>query len=877
MSLGRRGPIVGGLIGLLALGVTLGCGLESPTPTSPTTSCQRPATELPPLAPLPATYQGFHFGVQANASPTRDKPQNKLWYNDRAWWAVMLSPEDQAVRIFELLADQSWRQTDAVIDDRVDSTADVRWDGQKLYVASRHPTLPLRVLRFSYHSQDRSYELDSGFPVSVNAVGTSSANIERDSTGRLWVAYIKGRQLWVAHSAADQLTWAPPFKPMLEGTTTSVDDVASLVALDGMIGLMWSNQATDEFYFATHADRDPPEIWSVERPLAGAGMVDNHVDLKAWNGSVYAVVKTSLGDDVDADLDAPLVLLLVRTPDGTWGEHVFGTVADLHTRPIALIDRDNENLYIFATRRHEVVYKVAPIVAPEFPPGPGSPFVSYAGAVLIDPTTSDQPVGRESGVVVLANSMRDRHYYHAQLALDGAQVDPIGQFHERPTAVITLRSATVGRHSSGGQLSLVLPERTAEGDLLLASVDSTVDVDLAPPPGWHLVRSDTDDTITKSTYFRVATASEPRAHVWGLAAGQSATGIMLAYVGTDADYPIEGASGQLSRDSPFITGASLDVTNPGSTLIGFFSSSSTAELVPPPMMTEVASTAFDAAGSTITSKALQAACPAAGPTGDMAVEASSELSGVAHLVLLRPAPVPVAEPLPTTTIPPRSPPLPSPGAGQAPIVPGISFRSASADTSLDDTVISIDRPARIAAGDLLLASIDTRGTPELTPPFGWTLLRSDTSDRAVTKSTYYRVADSVEPHWYTWFMSRPASATGTIVAYAGVDREAPIDVVAGLAGDIVAPTVSAPSASAAAAGSMLVAFFTVGVETVLAAPDRLEKRIEIALPPADHMLSSMAADRLLARSGPTAELIATGQRAGKGIGQVVVLRPADLP
>ena len=74
---------------------------------------------------VPITYQGFQYS--GASEPTADKPQSKLWYNDGAWWALMLAPSGK-IQVFELLSDHTWRDTGTVVDDRTASTGDAFWD-----------------------------------------------------------------------------------------------------------------------------------------------------------------------------------------------------------------------------------------------------------------------------------------------------------------------------------------------------------------------------------------------------------------------------------------------------------------------------------------------------------------------------------------------------------------------------------------------------------------------------------------------------------------------------------------------------------------------------------------------------------------------------
>src|SRR5688572_5653834 len=88
----------------------------------------------------PVTYQGPAFGG-TGPSPTEDKPQSKLWFNDGSWWALMRtggngSDGNPDVTIHRLLANHTWSNTGTVVDKRSASTADTMLENGKLYVAS---------------------------------------------------------------------------------------------------------------------------------------------------------------------------------------------------------------------------------------------------------------------------------------------------------------------------------------------------------------------------------------------------------------------------------------------------------------------------------------------------------------------------------------------------------------------------------------------------------------------------------------------------------------------------------------------------------------------------------------------------------------------
>src|SRR5207245_1352723 len=176
-------------------------------------------------------YRDFSFGT-TDATPTGEKPESKLWFNDGVWWGSMFNTATSTYHIYRFNAStQSWTDTGTQIDNRHPTRADCLWDGgaQKLYVASHifiddNSTLQTsssqwgRLYRYSYHSSTQSYTLDSGFPVTVNQSNSETLVIAKDTTGVLWVTFTQGSKVYVNHSAVgNDAQWGTPF---LVPTTT---------------------------------------------------------------------------------------------------------------------------------------------------------------------------------------------------------------------------------------------------------------------------------------------------------------------------------------------------------------------------------------------------------------------------------------------------------------------------------------------------------------------------------------------------------------------------------------------------------------------------------------------------------------------------------
>jgi len=389
-------------------------------------------------------------------SPTGSKPESKLWFNDGRWWASMFDPTSDAHHIFWLdRSTGTWTDTGTAIDARANTRADVLWDAAagKLYVASHVFTTlgaaaasesPGRLWRFSYAPATKSYSLDPDFPVDVNSAATETLVIDKDSTGVLWATWTQDSRVFVNHTTTNDATWGTPFVvPTADPATTTLDadDISSLVRFGNQIGVMWSNQADGRFYFATHAAGADDSVgsWSATAVPTGASS-DDHVSLRAdGDGQVYAAVKT--GENVRG---RPLIQLLVRAPGGTWTSYAFGLVRESHTRPIVLIDEQHEVVHVLATCPQppvtsgqsggDICEKTAPIDDISFPRGPGRPVIRDAGSPDVnDVTSTKQPVGAASGLVVMANNDLTSVYWHADEELAGP-VAPVGDFAVTPAA-----------------------------------------------------------------------------------------------------------------------------------------------------------------------------------------------------------------------------------------------------------------------------------------------------------------------------------------------------------------------------------------------------------------------------------------------------------
>ena len=399
------------------------------------------AAALASIAAAPAGAVGFQdFSYAGVVAPTADKPQSKIWVNDGIWWASLWNTATVRHEIYRLdWATQTWSSTGVPIDARRTSTADILWDGTHLYVASSGPDAGVasqsaRVYRFSYDPAQQTYALDASFPVTVSSGGMEAVVLAKDGAGTVWVTFTQNNQAFTAHSTTDDAHWtAPEVLPFPQATALAPDDISSIVAFDGKIGVMWSDQGdplVEAFQFATHTDGTPATQWSLTTASSGDHAADDHINLKALSGDpagrVFAATKTS-----STVLGNTLQQLLVLSPNGTWSApRQFGTVADNQTRSQVLIDTEHRRLYMFVSAPccsgGTILFKSTSLDSIAFPAGLGTPLIQLPGAPMINnPTSTKQPLTSATGMVVLGGDDSTGLYVHAAMALtpDGRAPD----------------------------------------------------------------------------------------------------------------------------------------------------------------------------------------------------------------------------------------------------------------------------------------------------------------------------------------------------------------------------------------------------------------------------------------------------------------------
>ena len=795
-----------------------------------------------------ATQVGFEahsyggFGAEnSGGAITGEKPESKLWFHDGKWWASMVSPANAGAHTIWRLVGSSWTNTGVVIDTRSATKEDVLSNGSTLYIASRASNSlgGNKLRRFTYAGG--AYQLDAGFPVNLPGSGEETLTLARDSVGRLWVTYESGTKIFVAHSTTSDTAWASPFVlPVTGATGTSSDDISSIIAFtDGAgpaIGVMWSNQKKSIDYFAVHRDGAPTNTWTVETALSGTKEADDHINMKTADGRVYAVVKTS-----QSSSSSTLIRLLVRSENGTWGRHHVATVGESNTRPITIlfIDPVDDRVYVFMTMgegdaARGISYKVSSTNNINFP-GSATVFIQGPSSEVINNATSTKQNGDAgSGIVVLASD--GTNYWWNRLgggtpppntpptanaaSTSTAQDTPVGVTLTATDPETCELSFSIVQQPSDGSLGPLGPQSCTPG----SPNTDRVAVTYTPDPGFTGQDSfsfrandgeDNSNTATVSVTVQGAGNQPPTA------ASVSLSG--------PPDQPLNvGLSGTDLETCQLVFGV---VSGPANGSLSAISNAPCSDAVP---NTDTASVVYT---------------PTPGFTGsDSFTYRVSDGDGAS------------ADAVVSLTI--GTPPA------------GITFRSSSSAVNPTDISLTIPSPPGLSADDVLVAAIDVRGNPAITPPGGWTLVRLDVSGFVMRQAVYVRVAGANPPAAHTWTLSSAQSAAGGISAYAGVDTASPVIAHSGQTSSTNNTNqIVGPSITTSVGGAMILGVFGVANNTSVAPPAGMTERFDVVSNAGRYPVVSSCAEVVQASAGATGNKTAISAINGWNIGQLVALRP----
>lgn len=321
----------------------------------------------------------FSQGVQTVLNPisvtqsSGEKPQSKLWNNEGNWWTVM--PDNSGTWIWRLDG-KTWNHV-LQLSTQNSFHADILSEGDVTHILLVDASSPAnsQLASVEYVSGGLgSYQLWSQRP-SLTPIALSNsdetATLAIDSSGRLWVASDVTNTIEVRY--VDGPNYTSFSAPFTIGSGISSDDISDITTMaDGSVGVLWSDQNAERFFFRVHHAIDDPTVWApAEIPAAqsalnvGHGMADDHLHMAvASDGTIYASVKTSYDTG-----GRPKMALLVRRPDGTWDP--LYEVDGSGTRPNVILDEALNRLMVVYTTSEgggNIVYRETPLDHISFSP-----------------------------------------------------------------------------------------------------------------------------------------------------------------------------------------------------------------------------------------------------------------------------------------------------------------------------------------------------------------------------------------------------------------------------------------------------------------------------------------------------------------------------
>ena len=196
---------------------------------------------------------------------------------------------------------------------------------------------------------------------------------------------------------------------------------------------------------------------------------------------------------------------------------------------------------------------------------------------------------------------------------------------------------------------------------------------------------------------------------------------------------------------------------------------------------------------------------------------------------------------------------------------------STANNASGATSLTINAPAGITNGDVLIAQVTVRGaTTVITPPSGWSLIRRDNTTGSIGVALYYKVVTGAEPASFAWTFNAQRQASGGIAAYAGVDNATPIDASSGRYNDSIA-AITASSVTTTVPNDRLVFFASVTTDTSVTFPAGMTRQWIVSTSDT----TSAMADQPLTSVGATGDRVATSGVNNSNIAQLVALKSAN--
>ena len=308
------------------------------------------------------------------------KPQSKVWTYGGYWWAVIPveaeGSDPAGTYLWRLdgttltklmkLSDQSWTFADAKALGNVTHILVVQGTGDDRAINSAE----LVSIQFKDNSPSApTYEpwtvRTSNVSITLDSEFDEAATIDIDSQGRMWLASDAKTVINVRWSDSDYSSWSSDIR-LNTGHNITDDDICAVTAFDdNKIGVLWSNQAEDEFQFSYRLDsnNDASDWAAIETAADGNNIANDHINLAVHSstGTIYAAVKTSASG-------GPQLALLVRNlATGSWSFHTVQNQGG--TRPIALLNESENKIFVIyhPVGDGDILYKYSSLSPISFP------------------------------------------------------------------------------------------------------------------------------------------------------------------------------------------------------------------------------------------------------------------------------------------------------------------------------------------------------------------------------------------------------------------------------------------------------------------------------------------------------------------------------
>jgi hypothetical protein len=280
------------------------------------------------------------------ASPTKDKPQCKLWYTAKTWWALM--PGRESASLWQR-TETGWKEQSYLKEQLklINGYADV-WPEDNSIHAVLVTDSTLTVVALKYDEKQKTWVLEQTakllFTEKKGMIET--ATIVRDGAGRYWVAADSGKQILVWYT--EQNSWTGP-QQVASGI--SDDDISALAVTSKSVLVVWSDQVADAVTYREHVDSEATDNWSATRFIEkGNHTADDHLHaVTDKDGRVYIATKNSL--DLVGE---PQLVLRVRDLNGKWNNFPYAKRDSLEepSRPVVVLGSDGEKMFAGHTIYH---------------------------------------------------------------------------------------------------------------------------------------------------------------------------------------------------------------------------------------------------------------------------------------------------------------------------------------------------------------------------------------------------------------------------------------------------------------------------------------------------------------------------------------------